>query len=829
MWLMRRRMKEAVLVSAIAMCYLVFLWSPSLKRLPTGQLLLAFQMLYNRHRQNDLHLEANENFERQLHLIVSEKLDDDSAGTFYFLNPDYQPRTWVMAPQYFRLNREALELQRQQWGAENGGQTSDKNDAKPSNDGAKEGNDGKKESKRAEKADSAGESKKPPANAHKVGPESPHKKIPPVQPFDPRFTIAVYLQWVLANPGKAVPFHWLDWVDLSELDKYILVPHANKSSCHDVFDLSGYEKEVGELPTRPVDEYCVDDRRMPLGFNITAFPGAQRQENVRLLGKMHVYSSFPPPRDIVFMTNNRGLLRVPVATRASDFTQSLLFNGLAHDIIDGQGNRKVDVLEAYKLMLKTRLADHNLALPPTALELEAAWFEVDHDAAIKELDGKKDLTVHELAYAKALKYSSAIGDPPKYFSEVRFLDSHYNRLLGDHHDWRFYNGLTWHTDQQVLVLHRLLKNYLNFCQSNGLVTWVAHGSLLSWYWNGLAFPWDADTDVQMPIRDLHRLARDFNQSLVVENVGHDLASQRVKETQFSGLSRYFVDVGLLITHRNNGNSKNAIDARFIDVDTGLYVDITGLSTSTDKAPDRYNIKFPDQKKSGDKYAQRLLETNRKNRLYNCRNHHFVSLDEVLPLVLTAAQNALAYVPHGFGPILEHEYDVKGMTSNRFDKSYYIASLRMWANTNLLLDYVQDRSRWVAMQRGVEGTQWPEDDDRHEGAEFEDRVTALAKLSADDHANLLYNNWLLREYLVSSESTLFHEKQMKSLLWNDLGTYTSGIQERVLLGLLNKAMWDDAFMYKIANTDWNYEEQVANVERLVGLYEDGQWTQPVAGQ
>lgn len=810
MWLMRRRMKEAVLVSAIAMCYLVFLWNPSLKRLPTGQLLLKFQMLYNRHRQNDLHLETNADFKRQLHLIVSEKLDDDNAGTFYFLNPDYQPRTWVMAPLYFLLNREALESQRSNLVAKTSGQ--------------KDGKDATKDDVKESKG-----SKNAKADAQKVDPKTNHKNIPPVQPFDPRFTIAIYLQWVLANPGKAVPFHWLDWSDLSELDKYILVPRANKSSCHDMFDLSGYEKEVEELPTREVKDYCVDDSNMPLGFNITAFPGAQRQENIRLLGKMHLYSNFPPPRDIVFLTNNRGLMRVPVAAQDNDFSQSLLFSGMAHDIIDSQGNRKVDVLEAYKLMLKTRLADHNTALPPTAVELKADWFEVDHEKAIKELDDKKDLTVHEKAYADALKFSSSISDAPKYFSEVRFFDSHYSKWLGDHHDWRFYNGVTWRTDQQVLVLHRLLKNYLHFCHSNGLITWVAHGSLLSWYWNGLSFPWDADTDVQMPIRDLHRLAREFNQSLVVENVGYDLPSQRIKDTEFAGLSRYFVDVGLLITHRHNGNSKNAIDARFIDIDTGLYVDITGLSTSTDRAPGRYKADFPDQKKSGDKYAQHLLEMNRKYNLFNCRNHHFVSLDEILPLVLTTSQNALAYVPHGFGPILEHEYDITGMTSNRFEGSYYIAGLRMWANTNLLLDYVQDKDLWIAMQRGVEGTQWPKDDDRHEGAEYEDRVAALATLTAEDHANLLYNNWLLREYLVSNESTLFHEKQMKALLWNDLGTYSAGIQERVLLGLLNKPMWDDSFMYKIANTDWNYEDEVVNTEHMVTLYADGQWTRPVAGE
>ena len=63
------------------------------------------------------------------------------------------------------------------------------------------------------------------------------------------------------------------------------------------------------------------------------------------------------------------------------------------------------------------------------------------------------------------------------------------KLSGEHYDWRFYNGLTIHNaQQQSIILHRLLKNYLKFTQSNNLITWIAHGSLLSWYWNGINFP-----------------------------------------------------------------------------------------------------------------------------------------------------------------------------------------------------------------------------------------------------------------------------------------------------------------------------------------------------
>ena len=34
-----------------------------------------------------------------------------------------------------------------------------------------------------------------------------------------------------------------------------------------------------------------------------------------------------------------------------------------------------------------------------------------------------------------------------------------------------------------------------------------HGPLLSWYWNGLLFPYDNDIDIQMPIDELVNLAK----------------------------------------------------------------------------------------------------------------------------------------------------------------------------------------------------------------------------------------------------------------------------------------------------------------------------------
>lgn len=55
------------------------------------------------------------------------------------------------------------------------------------------------------------------------------------------------------------------------------------------------------------------------------------------------------------------------------------------------------------------------------------------------------------------------------------------------------------TIEQSLTLHRLIRTWLSFTRKTGITTWIAHGSLLSWYWNGIAFPWDNDIDVQVQL------------------------------------------------------------------------------------------------------------------------------------------------------------------------------------------------------------------------------------------------------------------------------------------------------------------------------------------
>jgi hypothetical protein len=69
----------------------------------------------------------------------------------------------------------------------------------------------------------------------------------------------------------------------------------------------------------------------------------------------------------------------------------------------------------------------------------------------------------------------------KYFEEPR------GRGL-EHYDARYFRGRVA-VDLRTQTLSELIVAFLNIMESEGIVTWLAHGTLLGWYWNGHTLPW----------------------------------------------------------------------------------------------------------------------------------------------------------------------------------------------------------------------------------------------------------------------------------------------------------------------------------------------------
>ena len=89
--------------------------------------------------------------------------------------------------------------------------------------------------------------------------------------------------------------------------------------------------------------------------------------------------------------------------------------------------------------------------------------------------------------------------------------------------------------------------------------WLAHGTLLGHYWGQKILPWDVDIDVQMPMTSLRYLATGYNST----------------RYQYGG-SIYLLDINPHYSIVSTADVSNKIDARWIDMNNGKYIDITSV-------------------------------------------------------------------------------------------------------------------------------------------------------------------------------------------------------------------------------------------------------------
>ncbi|CDO95980.1 unnamed protein product [Kluyveromyces dobzhanskii CBS 2104] len=610
--------------------------------------------------------------------------------------------------------------------------------------------------------------------------------------YDPRLSTAVYFDYINdnfeavagasagADGGATLPFNWYDWSDLSSLNDFIDLDPEEKMDCSFVVrkyfplqQLKKLESKFGKKlfehdrmkslgmdafldntklidpqtvdPAVNVDEHCVSNQQSAYspGFMSFKLLNWSRPEVYNLQARSRLYSDpGTQPISITFLSN-QSALQIPVSTANSIGEgenwkpNSMLFNGLLGTYLQ-KTQKTLNLQQEFdprpiwsqlssKIESTTSSFGNKL---PYRLELNESSFEFNALGRYNELKSLEDsgnLTAHQRHYMDALELSlnTHYIDLPKYFEEA----SHVTDMahLGHHYDARFFRG---GLDQEEVTarLDSIIRAWLNFAVANDLTTWLAHGTLYGWLYNGLAFTWDGDHDVQMPIRDLNVMAEKFNQSVIVEDPTR-------------GNGRYFLDVGTYITSRGQGNGNNNIDARFIDVDSGLYVDITGLSVSAQPIADRFdwlvNKYHEDLKENPDslpyykdpnvvanvsgitvldrlKYELELNKTegqltrsrheylskhirettkekvylsdklndryniNKHAQAYNCRNRHFQTLFELSPLRLTFFHGVPAYVPNLVLKDLNAEYKVPIENGYQcYEGRCYVPELRAW--------------------------------------------------------------------------------------------------------------------------------------------------------
>ncbi|KAK6461740.1 LicD family-domain-containing protein [Scheffersomyces coipomensis] len=600
--------------------------------------------------------------------------------------------------------------------------------------------------------------------------------------YDPRFTFGVlfnYLsnQLIKNEPIKELPhFHWGDYVDLSQLNQFIFNP--KKLLCQK-FDTSAKSTHYNNKHfLKKPEHYCFDDNDMSkfidqnqdnvhvlnslkliqsskftTGFHIFRSPGRQKLISRSILAKSYLNDFMTLPLSLTLLLPNQDYLHLDINQNILTSKKKLTNTDHYKQVNLKSLNLKHELNQFMEISSSNIDKIENLHHPdplPIHKNLTDDLF-IDNSSAILDSMKLNAQSVSESAsdklYRQSLEMSLTTQSPMKYFDEANIVRNEKNYGIGGHYDWRFFHEIVNYSVLQDPVLHGLNRAWLKFTNRVGTKTWIAHGTLLSWYWDALNFPWDNDVDIQMPVQELHKLCKAYNQTVVVD-FGNDMNNLR--------FGRYFLDCGTYISHRVRGNGANNIDARFIDVDTGAYVDITALALSNTEPPRRYNDYLPTDifpyRRNVRQPMTDALSRNTHLKAYNCRNNHFSRLVELSPLRLTIFEGEFSYLPSNFELSLKNEYGEKSLMLQTFRGYTFLPRLRNWVKVESIIDFIKEFN--------IEKVQESAKTSKNDNSRF-----ALIKdfLNADYFKLLNFNHGILKEYLQTANLTHFHEVEMMNLL------------------------------------------------------------------
>lgn len=273
---------------------------------------------------------------------------------------------------------------------------------------------------------------------------------------------------------------------------------------------------------------------------------------------------------------------------------------------------------------------------------------------LKEKLRNQDINDEEVKYLKFLEYSNALVERSDTYFKYPWIISDLFNGKSHHIAYPYFRRYIGDRERQSVIQH-MIRSWFQFAEANDLVSWINYGSLLGWAHNGANMPWDTDVDVQMPIVHLDRMAREFNKSLILEN-------------PIYGNGKYYLEISP--TYTKQGNSKNFIDARFIEINTGLYIDISALSHSDVDPPTSL-------------FKGLQKEEISKTLPVNCKHWNWHSLEELFPLKHSFFEGGSVYIPNNVTRLLSRKYGPDSFTTSTHFKGYnYQKDIHLWVSDSI---------------------------------------------------------------------------------------------------------------------------------------------------
>jgi hypothetical protein len=154
-------------------------------------------------------------------------------------------------------------------------------------------------------------------------------------------------------------------------------------------------------------------------------------------------------------------------------------------------------------------------------------------------------------------------------------------------------------------------------------------------------------DTQVSGATLDYLGQHFNRSM------HHYISDDKKVKR-----DYLLDVNPWIWERDRGDGMNVIDARWIDIRNGLFIDITGLS----------EVK-PDTDPG----------------IWSCKNYHKYRTSDLYPMRESTFEGVPAKIPYAYDKMLIEEYQQKALVATVFEGHVWNSTVKEWIKTQAQIE------------------------------------------------------------------------------------------------------------------------------------------------
>jgi hypothetical protein len=213
---------------------------------------------------------------------------------------------------------------------------------------------------------------------------------------------------------------------------------------------------------------------------------------------------------------------------------------------------------------------------------------------------------------------------------VLCFQPHFRECLNDSHmDIRFQSCYK-HQSQEVKLqsLVGLLNSWVHFSQEHNITSWIAHGTLLGWFWGQKILPWDDDLDMQMSAHEM------------------TLLQQWDKKRWNQNGREYLLDINPHWKDYPMYDYFNIIDGRWIDTTTGRFIDLTVVH------------------KCG--YSS-----------FCVRGNHRYQYDDIWPLQPSKLHNLTVSIPHKAEKLLEAEYGPRATHDHVFMNYRFRLKTRDW--------------------------------------------------------------------------------------------------------------------------------------------------------